>query len=455
MIELRPYQADTLRKVAQAFTQGYNRPCVASACGSGKTVMFTWMAETIQAKGRTVWFLVHRKELLDQTIATFDRFGVERKNIHIGMVATVANHLNDYPPPHTIIFDECHFSAAKTWQKIIDAYPKAYIIGLTATPCRLDGKPLNSIYDALIDGPQAAELIQSGYLAPYRYFAPSVADLSALRRKGSDFDAEQASDILTQRAVFGDVITHYKTLADSKKAICYCSSIRHSKTMAEEFRAAGISAVHFDGDTPKKERGKIIEDFRAGNIKILCNVDLISVGFDCPDVECCILLRPTMSTALYIQQACRALRPAHGKTAVILDHVGNVLRHGLPDEPRRWTLEGGMQKRQPFTDTGRLSVRTCLRCYSAYDGHLKCCPYCNEPAQLTTQELKNIKEVQLQEFKARQEAKAAEAVQDAASPDDCKTMAELLAYAKKKNYKPQWAYFIAKSRGWNLAKKRA
>ena len=416
--------------------------------------MFAWMAETIQAKGRTVWFLVHRKELLDQTVATFDRFGIERRTIHIGMVGTVANHPQRWPAPHTIIFDECHFSAAKTWGKIIEAFPKAFIIGLTATPCRLDGKPLGSIYDGLIDGPQAAELIQTGYLAPYRYYAPAVADLSALNRKGSDFDTEQASDILTERAVFGDVIQHYNTLASGRKAICYCSSIRHSKTMAAEFQAAGIQAAHFDGDTPPKERAKIIEDFRAGRIQILCNVDLISVGFDCPDCECCILLRPTMSTALYIQQACRALRPAPGKTAIILDHVGNVLRHGLPDEPRRWTLEGGMQKRREYTDAGRLSIRTCLRCYSAYDGRLRACPYCHEPAQLTTQEIKNIKEIQLQEFKARQEAEAAEAIQDAASPDDCKTMAQLLAYAKKKNYKPQWAYFIAKSRGWNLGKQK-
>lgn len=453
-MQLRPYQTETLRKVAQAFTQGFHRPCVASACGSGKTVMFAWMAQTIQSKGRTVWFLVHRKELLDQTVETFDRFGIECRTIHIGMVATVANHFDRYPEPHTIIFDECHFSAAKTWQKIIDAFPKAYIIGLTATPCRLDGKPLNSIYDTLIDGPQAAELIADGYLAPYRYFAPAVADLSALKRKGSDFDGEQASDILTQRAVFGDVIGHYNALAPGKKAICYCASIRHSKAMAAEFQAAGIGAAHFDGDTPPKERTQIIEDFRAGRIQILCNVDLISVGFDCPDCECCILLRPTMSTALCIQQACRALRPAPGKTAIILDHVGNVFRHGLPDEPRHWSLEGGMQKRREYTAEGRLSIRTCLRCYSAYPGEVKECPYCHEPAQLTTQELKNIKEIKLQEVKARREQEAAVAAAGAQSPDDCKTMAELVAFAKKKGYKPQWAYFVAKSRGWHLAKQK-
>lgn len=454
MINLRTYQVDTLRMVAKAFTQGYKHPCVASACGSGKTVMFAWMAQTIQAKGQTVWFLVHRKELLDQTKATFDRFGIECRTIHIGMVATVANHLDRYPAPNTIIFDECHFSAAKTWTKIIEAFPDAFIIGLTATPSRLDGKPLKSVYDVLINGPQAHELIQSGYLAQYKYYAPAVADLTALKRKGSDFDSEQASDILMERAVFGDVIKHYKTLAPGKKAICYCSSIRHSKAMAEQFQAAGIRALHFDGDTPKSERSRIIDDFRSGNIRILCNVDLISVGFDCPDCECCILLRPTMSTALFIQQSCRALRLAPDKTAIILDHVGNVLRHGLPDEPRQWSLEGGMQKRREYTDTGRLSIRTCLRCYSAYSGELKQCPYCHEPAQLTEQEIKNIKDIQLQEFKARKEREAAEAIADAQSPDDCKTMAELQAYAKKRGYKPQWCYFIAKTRGWNFAKQK-
>lgn len=450
-LTLRPYQVELLRSVVQAFAQGSKRPCVVLGCGGGKTVLFSFMAKTIQSKGRVVWFLVHRRELLEQTVATFDRFHIDRQLIYIGMVGTFSNHLHDYPAPDTIIFDECHFSAAKTWGRIIDAFPKAFLIGLTATPCRLDGKPLHSIYDTLVEGPQAAELISAGYLSPYRCYAPTVTDFSVLKRKGGDFDQEQATDILTARAVFGDVITHYKTLAAGKKAICYCSSIRHSKAMTAEFQAAGINAVHFDGDTPKMERGDIIADFRAGRIQILCNVDLISVGFDCPDCECCILLRPTMSTALYIQQSCRALRFAPGKTAVILDHVGNVLRHGLPDEKRHWTLDGGLNAhRNTDQATGRLTVRTCLRCYSAYSGREHACPFCGEPAKLTEQEIQNIKEIQLQEIKARRES---EAVSTATSPDDCKTMAELIAFAKKKGYKPQWAYFIAKSRGWNLAKR--
>ena len=421
-------------------------------CGGGKTCLAAFICDTAQRKGQNVLFLVHRKELLDQTLSTFDFCGIERKTIQVGMVKTVANHPERYPRFQTIIIDEAHLSITPTYQKIVEAYPDAYIIGLTGSPVRLDGKPLDKIYDTLILGPQTSELIEGGYLAPYRYYAPTVADLSALKRKGSDFDTEQATDILSTSEVYGDVIHHYKTLAESKKTICYCSSIRHSKEMAQQFRAVGYAAIHFDGDTPKAERAQIVQDFRDGRIQILCNVNLIGEGLDVPDCECCILLRPTMSTALYIQQSNRALRYLPGKTAIILDHVGNVLRHGLPDEARHWTLEGGMQKRLEYAETGRLSIRTCLRCYSAYYGRLRECPYCHEPAQLTAQEIKNIKEIQLQEFKARKEVEAAEAVQGAASPDDCKTMAELQAYAKMKGYRPQWCYFIAKSRGWKLTK---
>ena len=155
-----------------------------------------------QAKGNTVWFIVHRRELLDQTIDTFDRFGIQRQSIHIGMVASFANHPERYPRPNFIIFDEAHFSMAATWQRIVDANPDAFIVGLTATPCRLDGKPLGDTYDDLIVGTTTKELIGNGWLAPYKYYAPSVADLSALKRKGKDFDAAQAGgNIITAGGV--------------------------------------------------------------------------------------------------------------------------------------------------------------------------------------------------------------------------------------------------------------
>ena len=447
MFTFRDYQKDYISVLSEAFTQGFNRPCVVAPCGAGKTVLFAGMAQASQNNGKTVWFLVHRKELYDQTIETFERFDIPLNTIHIGMVATIANRLDKFPKPDFIIFDECHFSMAKTWQKIIEAFPKAYIVGLTATPCRLDGKPLGSIYNKLIECTTARQLIEQGYLSPYKYYAPCVADLSALQRKGSDFNADKSTELLSTRAVFGDVIKHYKTYADGKKAICYCSSIRHSEAMAEEFKNNGINAVHFDGSTPKKEREVIIADYRKGEIKILCNVDLVSCGFDCPDCECCILLRPTMSTALYIQQAMRCMRPQEGKTAIILDHVNNYQRHGLPDDEREWSLESTIKPRKEYGEDGILSVRQCKKCFGAYESKLKKCPYCGAEMELSRQEIKNIKEVQLQEIKAERREKAEVKAKTRESIDDCKSVAEMYAWAKAKGYKPGFAYMAAKRKG--------
>jgi superfamily II DNA or RNA helicase len=324
----------------------HKKPLVTLPTGAGKTVVFAWLANQTQLKNKTVWFVVHRKELLDQTVDTFNKFDIPVKNIHIGMVHSFANHPERYGKPDLIIIDEAHHSSAATWLKIIHSYPDTFLIGLTATPCRLDGKPLGDIYDDLILGVTPKQLIDSGYLAPFRYFAPSVADLSGLKKRGSDFDTDQAAEILMERAVFGDVIKHWHELADGLQTICYCSSVKHSVATAEAFQSDGVNAVHFDGTTPKNERTEIIKKFKNGEIKILCNVDLIGEGFDVPDCWCCVLLRPTTSAGLFIQQSGRALRPQPDKTAIIIDHVGNYVRHGLPDDDHEFSLHGKAMKRK-------------------------------------------------------------------------------------------------------------
>jgi len=448
MIQLRDYQQELIDDVRKSYLNGSRAPCVVLGCGGGKTVLFAYMAQQSQEKGNTVWFLVHRRELLDQTIDTFDRFNIDRKTIHIAMVGAVSRNLSKYPEPDFIIFDECHFSAAKTWRKIIDSFPNARLAGLTATPTRLDGKPLGDIYDDLVEGESIKNLIDKDHLAPYKYYAPSVADLSTLKKKRGDFDKEKSEEILSTKAVFGDVINHYKNYANGKQTICYCSTIKHSEMMAKEFQEQGINAVHFDGETPKKERKQIIKDFRKGKITILCNVDLISVGFDCPDVDCCILLRPTDSTALYIQQACRALRYREGKTAIILDHVNNYERHGLPDDEREWSLGDKYEKPKRFQEDGTLKIKECTNCFAVFEAGENICPMCGHEVELIKQELENIKEIKLQEIKRKKEEEIKKIVLDFDGPEDCGSLEELHAYAKRKNFKPGWVFFQAKARGW-------
>lgn len=442
---LRDYQTDIINKTRASFVQGFKSPLIVLPCGSGKTAVFAWMASQSQQRGKNVWFLVHRAELLDQTVATFEKFNIPTDRILIGMVQTVANHLERYPKPNIIVYDEAHFSAAKTWQRISDAFPDAYKIGLTATPCRLDGKPLGKTYSNMITGITAKQLINSGMLSPFKYYSATLADFSMLNTKRGDYDPEQAAEILSRSAIMGGVVKHYRELADGKKAICYCPTIKFSENTAVMFQSAGINAVHFDGNTPDKQRKQIIADFRNGIIKILCNVDLISVGFDMPDCDACILLRPTQSLALYIQQSMRALRPLPGKTAIIIDHVGNALRMGgLPDNDWEWSLME-KPKRRTAKSENTVFVRQCEKCFFTFESAKSTiCPNCGHENKKTVDEIKIIEAVKLQELKEIEAKVKKEARRNVHT---CKTYADLLAYADKYGYKTGWAYTQAKIRG--------
>lgn len=380
---LRDYQIDMLTRLKKAYLKNNGRrKLVVLPCGAGKTVCFASMARDSQAKGKTVWFLVHRRELLDQTVETFQRFGIEMNSIHLGMVQSVARHINAMPKPDFIIFDEAHFSQARTWQKIVETYPDAYYVGLTATPVRLDGKPLGDTYDEMIVGITTQELIERGLLANYNYWSRPLVNTDAFHTKRGDFDAKEVAQAFDDVDVFGDVVDNYRRIANGKKTICYVDSIEHSIEVAKNFNDAGITAVHFDGSTPDKQRRDIVKKFRDGEITILCNVDLISCGFDVPDCECCILLRPTQSTALFIQQSMRALRPLPGKKAEIIDHVDNVARHGLPDQPRQWSLEGKMKKPKP----GEVPIKTCPKCFMVVNSSTRICPGCDHVFQAEVEE---------------------------------------------------------------------
>lgn len=246
----------------------------------------------------------------------------------------------------------------------------------------------------------------------------------------------QAAEMLMDKAIYGDVLKHYRKLADGVKAVCYCSTIDHSKEMAHRFREAGIPAAHIDGDTPKELRAAIIQYFRNGKIRILCNVDLISEGFDVPDCGCCILLRPTKSLTLFIQQSMRSMRYVPGKRAVIIDHVGNVHRFGLPDQDRTWSLDPKPQKTQENT----VHVRQCPECYFTHNSAPKC-PNCGHVYQKTKEEI-------LEEKKEQELVRIERKVAMIDSAEECSSAKELFAFAKKKGYKPGWAYHQAKARGF-------
>lgn len=319
-MKLYDYQKDLVNKVHLSWRRGKRRPCIVLPCGGGKSVICADMAKRTADNGREVLFLVHRQELCEQIENTFTSYGVDMEFCKIGMVQTVTRHIERVNKPSLIITDENHHCLASSYKRIYEAFPESYFVGVTATPVRLNGGGLGEINDVLISGPSVKWLIENHKLSPYDYYAPNVADLSGIRSRGGDFAAEDIEAALNKPHIYGDVIKYYKQLKGGK-AVCYCATVRHSEDMAEAFRQNGISAYHIDGKTPKSERRDVIQGFRDGKIQVLCNVDLISEGFDVPDCNTSILLRPTKSLTLYIQQAMRCMRYRADKKALIIDHL--------------------------------------------------------------------------------------------------------------------------------------
>lgn len=441
-IELREYQQDLYDKTTAEFRKGNRRILVVSPCGSGKTVLMAQMAANAQTNGKNVWVILPRQEIMEQTLETFENCGIPLKTIYVGMAITTANRIHELPKPDLIVFDECHISVASTYWKIVDNAPKAYIVGLTASPCRTDNTPLGSLYEVLVEGVTVRWLIENKFLAPYEYYSVTVAALSAMS------DCNNASDILMKPAVYGKVIENWKNLAKGLPTVCYCSSVKHSADTAEAFRAAGINAVHFDGSTPYAERKAIVDLFRAGEIQVLCNCDLISMGFDMPDIGCVLMLRPTQSASLYIQQSGRALRYKPGKTAIIIDAVANFMRFQLPDEPYEWSLDIPIKQRRETDGDGNFYIRTCPKCFKVFKT-APTCPYCGYAYPLHPREIKAHEDIRLARITAEEAAEAERKRKQARREQgQARTFEDLLAIGKAKGYKDPayWARQVLRGR---------
>jgi superfamily II DNA or RNA helicase len=379
-----------------------------------------------------VWFLVHRRELIDQTRTTFKEFGISTDNVFIGMVQTITRHPERYKKPTLIIFDEAHHAKAKSWYNIIDYFEDVPMVGLTATPIRRDGKALGDIFDDLVVGESAESLIKDGWLSEYDYYAPKTEQLE-YKMRGMDFDMDDVTAQLMKSKIYGKVENY---IDPNKKTIIYCPSVAFSKALCDR-----TGAVHFDGNTPKKERDRIVATFRKGDIRVLSNVDLIGEGFDVPDCDTVILLRPTMSLSLYIQQSMRCLRPRPGKRATIYDLVGNCYRHGLPTESREWALKGRMRTSNASGEPDIL-VRRCDACMLVYSGTHRQCPYCGHDNGKTKREIEQERTAELERVE-KLERKRKRQEQGRAQ-----TLSELVAIGKARGYKAPyyWAKRVLASR---------
>lgn len=357
-MELRSYQEETKDKIYSAFVKN-NKIMAQLPTGAGKTILFTSIAKDYTEQGKIVWVLVHRKELIDQTIQKAIKYGIQFSVIQadyiyrafskyqVASVPTLVKRLDKFKEyekfqPDLIITDEAHHATAESYRSIYRAFPNAQILGVTATPIRTNGQGFADLFDSLVSGPTLKELINMGYLVKPKIFANSIPfDLKKVKVTAGDYNEKALYNAFEENCTYGDLVKSWRTQANDKLTIVFAINIEHSKNIVKAYREAGISAEHIDGTTPKNERDSILNKFKSGSIKVISNVGIVTEGFDVPACECVQLVRPTKSLALYLQMVGRGLRPANDKeNAIILDHANCVYTHGFPEEDRVWTLSG-------------------------------------------------------------------------------------------------------------------
>jgi DNA repair protein RadD len=386
---LRPYQEQALADIRASYAKGRRAPLFAGVCGMGKTVLFAHICAGAARRGTRVLILAHRTELVDQISQALTEEGCAHSyiaggypyqadaQVYVASVFTAVKRLGSVRPD-LIIVDEAHHAVGRTtWGRILDAFGTARILGVTATPCRLSGEGLDDLFDDLIIGPTHEQLIREGYLTPVRVFAPPTIDTTGLRTRAGDYQTADIIERATRPTITGDCIAHYRRVTPGARAIVFDVGVEAARARADAFRAAGFNAQCIDGQTERSVRALAIADFRAGRLQVLTSCELVSEGFDLPAIEVGICLRPTQSLSLWLQQSGRVLRPFPGKTSAILfDHAGNTLRHGLPTETRTWSLAGLAE----MADGGepRTSLRTCPSCFAVSPQRAVVCRECGK-----------------------------------------------------------------------------
>jgi superfamily II DNA or RNA helicase len=391
-MNLFDYQTKFVADFNQAIESGIKRILGTAPTGSGKTVMATAIIKDAVARSQRVLFIAHRDELITQAADKLRRFGdlapgiikAGRDNdqrpqslVQVASVQTLharafRSKSMELPPAEIIVIDEAHHSRARTYQQIIDAYPNAIALGLTATPCRGDGRGLGNIFDAMIECPQVSELITLGHLVKPKIFAPPPPNLRGVKVASTgDYVIRQLSDRMDTDQLVGDVVEHWLKHSQRRRTVVFSVDVKHSVHIVEELRKSEVKAEHLDGTTPQEERGAILGRLALGEIEVVSNCMVLTEGFDLPDIGCIVLARPTRSLGLYRQMIGRGLRPAEGKSdIVILDHSGGVHRHGRPDDAIEWTLEQDNRASNP-THEARLAAHRDPFCECSSCGHLR------------------------------------------------------------------------------------
>jgi len=454
-MNLRQYQLKAMYEVVDTSYRNKKILLVAPT-GSGKTVMASALIESALEKGHKCLFVAHRRELIMQCSKKLSDFNIEhgvimsgkspnpKARTQIASIQTFAirSKKDDFNKPDAslVIIDEAHRSASQSFKDLIEHYPKAIILGLTATPCRSDGKGLGGIYDDLVECSSIKELTELGYLVPSKIIAPTIPDLKHLKIMQGDYEKRGLNKTMNTPKLVGDLVTHWLRHARNRPTVVFAVSIAHSRYIAKMFNDNGIPCGHIDGEMDEYERERILHDLKVGSIKVISNCQVLTEGWDMPKVSCVILARPTKSYGMYLQMVGRSLRPAEDKEdTLILDHAGCVYEHGFPDETPEWKLTEDKLTREsaPKNKPTEKQPFTCVKCDTVYQPSRlnRECPNCHYVLNEVDKKVL-IKQGRLVEIE-----------KDIVKLDNKKDWyAQLLYFAKQKGYKEGWASYTFKKK---------
>ena len=415
-MNLRPYQEDAINKLRAAFAQGHKRVILCAPTGAGKTVMFSAIAQGSMQKGKRVMIITDRGELLWQAGGALNNLAIvpelitaetsrinASQKIFVAMIETIyrRRELREYKmlleSVDLFIFDECH---KRTFDKLLPSLPEsAFILGATATPWREGkGTGMKDVYSAMVEASTIPSLIHDGYLAKPSYYSVPI-DLSQVKTKGGDYDADSLADIYSRSQIYKGVVTNYKRWANDSKAIVFASNLRSAEEVLQEFTSAGLPAIAINGLAGLQERRNALKWYKETAGAILVNVGLFTTGFDEPSIETVILYRATKSLPLFLQMVGRGSRTCEGKTEFkVLDFGNNLYRFGMWDEDRDWT------KPPKKPRDGVAVYKNCPECDAFLYASARECEYCGAEIPKTEREV--IEELAiLQPHEARAMAK--------------------------------------------------
>lgn len=439
---LRPYQQlakDHLREALRF----HKRVLLVLPTGGGKGVLLSSIIQSAYAKEKRVLFAGHRGEILDQLSRHLDTLAVPHSRtldpsyaVQVASVQTLARRMDRLPPADLFLPDEGHHFGARTWTDLLKAYSGSMTVSATATPYRLDGRGLGDLdghgfgFEKIVCVARIHELVEQGYLVPPRVFCPPGPSLRGVKLIGGDYSMRDASAIMDRPAVIGDAVAHWKKLAFGRPTLVFTTSLKHSADVVAAFRAEGISAESADAGT--KDRAGVVNRFSDGTTLVLVSVNLYTEGTDLPLTSCISMLRPTTSPSLNRQMLGRGLRTYLGKVdCVVLDHVGNVPKHGDPLDPEEYTLLGRERRsKEPVP-----SVTVCGKCFAVYSSKLEACPCCGEAKKHKPRAA--IKTVDGELVEAGKLA-LAQWGRHVSQDERVAFLAEKMKVARERGYKPKW-----------------